>query len=588
MSEALGTAASAFAVVGVADILVRTGRELYSFLGAVADAPTDINRLRESIDESLLLYQTSKQCQRDFTARAATIAKSNTARLLETANRSLNRELQSLDLIVKKFKGPTTWTRVKYVLSDAKVKKSIGGLENTKSLLISALTLACGELSALGHTRIEGTVRDCFDQISLQFDDLSKAITDKLDSQYQDRIARHGHYQQNIVSVCDVNHAKQMSKSDDHQTALFSKLDTNQRQVMANNEAHKRAFSTMQRTQANVLSRQDTANRVARRTQKQTHSIIQKLNNADVRAAKENKKINASLDSITTNMKMLMSSTSSSVRMRQNGREIFFYGERPDKIMAYLLPLQDNLELAIDCLITEHGKDISISHVEWLRSEFDHLVASASQEKAAQHPHSSATPFDDWIYPDFTNGPPKEGRMNQTRDETQNSKDVAEIGLGDRTRLRNRKHSRKTDRRWSIETPSGDIVISLPYPRKATRNLQGFEEVGFSFKAELASTAFTIQSRFLRNLSYASQPKICAELNIFTEGPEFEVKNAIKLCEYGTLEDLYFALRTGDVSPFYISHTGFNALFFFAIYFQRSDIINYLDSQGIGQLNLSN
>lgn len=68
MSGALETAAGAFAVVGVADVLVRTGRELYRFLRDVKDAPNEIAQLQDLIKETLLLHDASAKCQEDLKA----------------------------------------------------------------------------------------------------------------------------------------------------------------------------------------------------------------------------------------------------------------------------------------------------------------------------------------------------------------------------------------------------------------------------------------------------------------------------------------------------------------------------------------
>jgi hypothetical protein len=139
----LETAAGAFAVVGVADVLVRTGRELYNFLCDIADAPDDIKRLRELIKETVLLHQTSKKCQDDLQTRSASSTVTGAVRLLGSATKALDRELQSLKFLIAKFKGGRTWSRVKYVLSEAKMNKAIGRLEHAKVLLANALTLAC-------------------------------------------------------------------------------------------------------------------------------------------------------------------------------------------------------------------------------------------------------------------------------------------------------------------------------------------------------------------------------------------------------------------------------------------------------------
>jgi hypothetical protein len=45
MSGCFEVAAGAFAVIGVADVAVRSGREVYEFLRDIADAPYEIERL---------------------------------------------------------------------------------------------------------------------------------------------------------------------------------------------------------------------------------------------------------------------------------------------------------------------------------------------------------------------------------------------------------------------------------------------------------------------------------------------------------------------------------------------------------------
>jgi hypothetical protein len=143
MSGAFEAAAGAFAVVGVADVLVRTGRELYSFLCDLADAPEEIIRLCEIIKETIHLHAAAQKCQQDVKVQSTSTAPGNALVLLESASKALNRELQSLSRLVTKFKGTKTWSRVKYVLSEPKTNKAIANLEGVKALLGNALTLAC-------------------------------------------------------------------------------------------------------------------------------------------------------------------------------------------------------------------------------------------------------------------------------------------------------------------------------------------------------------------------------------------------------------------------------------------------------------
>jgi hypothetical protein len=47
--------------VGVVDVLVRTGRDLYSVLHDVADAPEDIERLCDCINDTVVIAEATKQ-----------------------------------------------------------------------------------------------------------------------------------------------------------------------------------------------------------------------------------------------------------------------------------------------------------------------------------------------------------------------------------------------------------------------------------------------------------------------------------------------------------------------------------------------
>jgi hypothetical protein len=114
MSGAFEVAAGAFAVVGVADVLVRTGRSLFSFLCDVADAPEELVRLREIIKEALHLYTAVWKCREDDKDRITSIAPGSAMISLESASKALNREVQSLKCLTAKFKDTKTWTRVKY------------------------------------------------------------------------------------------------------------------------------------------------------------------------------------------------------------------------------------------------------------------------------------------------------------------------------------------------------------------------------------------------------------------------------------------------------------------------------------------
>lgn len=143
MSGALETAASAFAIVGVVDVLIRSCREVFGFLSEVKDAPENITKLSMSISDTIQLSRASKLCLDKLHVQPVALPNSEAILTLESAIKALNRETHALKVLIAKYKGNKTWSRVKYVLSDIKIKKATTHLEANKSVLSAALTLAC-------------------------------------------------------------------------------------------------------------------------------------------------------------------------------------------------------------------------------------------------------------------------------------------------------------------------------------------------------------------------------------------------------------------------------------------------------------
>jgi hypothetical protein len=143
MSGSLELAAGIFALVGVADVVVRTGREIHGFLREIAGAPEDIDRLCVTVKETALLAETAKQLLDTLACRKSADATDQIVGLFESSLKSLQRELQNLRILSARFRGVSkTWSRIKYVLDERKVHKMLTNLERSKSLLASSLQVA--------------------------------------------------------------------------------------------------------------------------------------------------------------------------------------------------------------------------------------------------------------------------------------------------------------------------------------------------------------------------------------------------------------------------------------------------------------
>jgi hypothetical protein len=144
MSGCFEVAAGAFAVIGVADVAIRSGREVYGFLRDIADAPYEIERLCCITKEITLLAETSRGFLDTFDKRKPSDATSQVVALLDTSLKSFNRELHSLRVLSAKFRGGNkNWSRVRYVLDERKINKAFENFERSKGLLADALAMAC-------------------------------------------------------------------------------------------------------------------------------------------------------------------------------------------------------------------------------------------------------------------------------------------------------------------------------------------------------------------------------------------------------------------------------------------------------------
>ncbi|KAF1938522.1 hypothetical protein EJ02DRAFT_505351 [Clathrospora elynae] len=121
MSECLEVAAGALAVIGVADVAVRTEREVYGFLCSIT--------LKESLETA------KRRKQSYYTDGMVTT--------LDASLRGFNRELQSLKVLSAWLRGTNkNWSRVRYVLDERKIAKALANIERSTTLLGNALLIA--------------------------------------------------------------------------------------------------------------------------------------------------------------------------------------------------------------------------------------------------------------------------------------------------------------------------------------------------------------------------------------------------------------------------------------------------------------
>jgi hypothetical protein len=219
--------------------------------------------------------------------------------------------------------------------------------------------------------------------------------------------------------------------------------------------------------------------------------------------------------------------------------------------MAYLLPLQDDLGFAVQYLLSQHGEKVSAGDLDWLRSEIEHLIGSAAQEKAVQYSNSTATPVDEWSYAEDTVGFLRNSSRKHKMRASSDSLDSEEFIHGFPNW--SRKRPKRSQRTWLVPTASGQIEIYLPSHRKPGKDVpQGLDDVGLRCKLVQNHTTFVISARFLRDLKYAGRAKICGQLNVYVQVGRDVTDRYDNIMRKATLSEFDAALRGGEISPFHI------------------------------------
>jgi hypothetical protein len=599
MSGAFEAAAGAFAVVGVVDVLIRTGREIFSFLSDIKDAPNNITRLTDSINDTVQLAQASKACLDSLHNSAAPLPKTGATLVLDSAIKALNRELQGLKSLTVKFKGNKTWGRVKYVLNDAKIDKATRYLETHKSLLSSALTLACryvydlplsadytdceSELSTRGRTEIELLVRQCLHQVEYRITQVSGAISTNLDDQsrtmnahYYGILAIHTNEQQKILTTLNAQSNTQSREGAARQRQIMTRLSCASHEVIA------------QQKQLRHLAKQNLH---------QGSSLTARVALAAQNSTYQHSQTEASIATLTSEIKQLKVSLGlepmhsiygnhTHQHRGQQDRGILFFGEHSEMIMAYLLPLQFDLESTLERLVNDHSHEISVAHVHWLQSEFRRLIASAAQESAGRFQGSTASSIDQWSYVTKSNQgsgifPEVSGKVHSSLEPPRKlysakrkapsilsgeSSKVRRSGAPDRVQLQKKRavapraYSRNSNHTWSMETPSGHIHFSLPPPDFAHSQPRVADEVGLSCMVTQNRSTFAVNAQFRHVPGQTSEPEVQTRLSVFNT-----VENMSEVYRHlfgkGSISAIDFAYRDGTISPFHVDGTGSNYYF---------------------------
>lgn len=148
MADPFSLAASSFAIIGVADVVLRACLKCHQFLSDVQDAPTAIDDLKTSLRNSTSLLQALKSHVQQIEASASLQHRAELAPAFEQfaiGIKSLRRETDKLLIRCLKYsKMKKTRANVRHVLAEKDIRKTNEQVEHAKSTLSVALSLVEG------------------------------------------------------------------------------------------------------------------------------------------------------------------------------------------------------------------------------------------------------------------------------------------------------------------------------------------------------------------------------------------------------------------------------------------------------------
>ena len=299
---------------------------------------------------------------------------------------------------------------------------------------------------------------------------------------------------------------------------------------------------------------------------------------------------------------------------KMSGREIFFVGEKLESVFAQLLLITDTVREAVLHGVSQQIEGISPDQLYWLQAEYDNLVSSATQELAALSYGSTATSFDSWYDSGFAAHTSKTS-MRKRAYSHQSNRDVAMApsanldAADEETLLKRRENAFKS---VLYKGAFGKLRLICPTMSDRLDNTDRAQEVSLVFIPTAKFNRISISARFVKEVNRRWEPTFYTQLNAFTVVDNDEIH--FELMSNGTVQEVDAAFRNGEISPYHvyessctlvclqvsmISIVAFVArgknnsrVLFLSIYlqwaaiYQRTDLLRYFDSQGIGMANL--
>ncbi|KAF2440247.1 hypothetical protein P171DRAFT_435078 [Karstenula rhodostoma CBS 690.94] len=520
MTDPFSVAASSFAVVGVADVVLRTCLKCHQFLSDIEDAPASIDDLKTCLRNNTSLVQTLRKHIQDLEATASPSDRAELQPAIEqfkVAIGLLRREMATLLARASKYnRMRKTWANVRHVLAEKDIRKTTERMEHAKSTLSVALSLVEGKRSAIDHKKTGTAII----QTSTQ-----------------------------VISA--------IGQLQNEQTTIVSQNNTIISHTVQQKQGTRETQREIQRFRHVSQKQHDN---LRRQMGRDTNLIVKKLEDIHI-------------------------SSSHRLTKRESNRRIFLRGADQEKALTTLLLMKEHVRQAAVKNIAYTKEGISQQDMNLFLSEFNHLVSSAVQETAAQHPDSTARPLDRWCYSGSSGGSLPTNyladnspwRRDQTHDLTPSLK----------KRPDGRSSLRTSRRYWIHQTIMGKLIFMITGASEGDIQEQDVVESRLIFipHAHVHPVVATVRFTQAKNMNVKLQ--LYTQLNIFRPVSYYDAGVHYALYTHGSIEDIDTAFREGRITPYDVTENGIILSQYIAGAVFRADILRYLDSQGVGHVALN-
>lgn len=334
--------------------------------------------------------------------------------------------------------------------------------------------------------------------------------------------------------------------------------DTRHQESLAASRAQQHSISLVVSMQTDIKSTQKQLLHTSRKNKGQMARLERDSARRARSILKKQEKSQEILEEVR-NIHLLQSNASQVAN--KDAWEISYFGGRRESITADLSPMKNMFDLAMHHVSVDATYNLKPQDLRWLRAALRHLEGSATQEDARRYPMSTATSFDHWVFSEDISDILKISGDSKVTSKQRSPETCREAES--EFYLKSCKWAKRNHREWKFNTSAGMFCLRAPGELQAVNaNKSVVHGVAVSLTTKTVHQSVTVDTYFFQGLSLGGQPKLCAQLNVFTEVLGAAPYEPYDILSDGSIEEVDAAFRSGIISPYSVDRLGTNMVLY--------------------------